>query len=117
VTLFVVYPAMAAAIAFITGGLLHAMLRLMRSGERGFEATFRAQTYSNSSLILAVLPYGYLGGILWGLVLLVIGLKNVHRTSWLKVAMAFAVLLGLQFFLVWSIVQSAMNNMPVGGLS
>ncbi len=117
VTLFVIYPAMAAVIAFVTSGVLHAMLKLMRSGERGFEATFRAQTYSNSSLILSVLPYGYLGGILWGLVLLVIALKNVHRTSWLKVAMAFAVLLGIQFLLAWSIVQAALNSMPAGGLS
>ena len=114
VTLFVMYPAMAAMIAFGASAAVHLVLRLMRSGERGFEGTFRAQAYSNAPLILSVFPYGYLAGLVWGLALFVIGLKNVHRTSGLKVALAFAVILGLQVLMAWWAVQAGLRALPPG---
>lgn len=112
VTLFAVYPIMATIIVFGASAGVHLVLKLMRSGERGFEGTFRAQAYSNAPLILSVLPYGYLLGIAWGLVVFVIGLKNVHRTSTLKVALAFGLLLAIQALLAWWAVNAGLRAMP-----
>lgn len=110
VALFVFYPVMAAFMSFATSLLVHLVLLAMRTGERGYEATYRAMAYSNAPLVLSVLPYGHVPGMLWGFVVFFIGLKNLHRTTTLRVALAFGVLLALQFALAWMVLQSFLRS-------
>lgn len=86
-------PAFVAASQFMLTGFYHMLLSLMKAGNKGFEGTFRALAYSNTPIILGLFPMPLqqieIGWMLivgiWGLVLTVIGLKNIHKTSYARV--------------------------------
>ena len=62
------------------------MFRLLRAGDGGFEATFRAMTYGVAPSILAVIPFvGPAAAGLWSLVVTVVAYKELHRTSYWRV--------------------------------
>lgn len=105
ITLFVFFPAMAGMMAFLSSGVVHALLMLFRAGDRGYEATFRALAYSNATLLLSAIPYGYLPGMLWGLAVFLIGLKNLHRSSWLRLGLAFAIMMMAEIMLAFAVVS------------
>ncbi len=74
---------------FISSGLLHLFLMMVKGARAGFEATFRVVAYVYSANILLILPF--CGGILyivWMLVLLIIGLREAHETTGGKAAFA-----------------------------
>jgi hypothetical protein len=73
---------------FIVSGLLHFVLRLLGGAARGFEATFRAASYSASPFVFMILPFGAPIAGLWTLLLTVIGLKEAHGISTGKAAVA-----------------------------
>jgi len=74
-------------------GIYHVLLVLMRGDSRGFEGTFRALVYSNAPIVLGIFPMPFrtleIGWMFfvaaWGLVLTILGLKLIHRTSFAKV--------------------------------
>jgi|GEM_PF-615342 len=86
-------PAFVAASQFLLTGFYHMLLSLMKAGNKGFEGTFRALAYSNTPIILGLFPMPLqeieMGWMLivgiWGLILTVIGLKNIHKTSYARV--------------------------------
>lgn len=69
--------------------ITHLFLILVGGAKRGFAATFRVQCYAGATMLLAVIPAcGQVVGLVWSLVLSVIGLSAAHRISTGKAALA-----------------------------
>lgn len=105
VVLFVLLPMMFLVNLFLSTGLLHGVLLLLRAAPRGFEATFRATAYAYAPLILSVLPYGYLAGWLWSLPVSIIGCAAIHRVPVWRVILAVCLVAGLVGMVYFSSMQ------------
>ncbi len=80
----------------VASAILHVLLALVRGGKSGFQATFRVVSFAQSAQLWGLIPIvGSLIGLLWLMVVLIIGLREIHETSYLKVAVAFAIALAL----------------------
>ena len=77
---------------FIYSGMLHLFLLIVRGGENGFEATFRVVSYSQAAQALGLVPFigGWIGGV-WQLVVQIIGLREIHDTSYFRIITAFLI--------------------------
>lgn len=104
-------PLAAALMICVTSLVLHLLLTVVGGGKKGFEATFRAVCYSQATQFWALIPFvGGLVATLWLLVVLLMGIREIHEASYTRVLMAFlipavlvvAVLLaaGVSFFLL-----------------
>lgn len=70
--------------------ILHVTLLIVRGAGQGFGATFKVMAYSQASQILGLVPFvGGLIGWFWQLVIRIIGLKEVHQTTYTRVIIAF----------------------------
>lgn len=67
---------------FVSAGLLHLFLMMVKGARAGFEATFRVVAYGYSANICLLVPFcgGLIAGV-WTLVLTIIGLKEAHETT------------------------------------
>lgn len=77
---------------FISSSIIHLCLVISRGANNGFEGTFRVLSFSQAAHILAVIPI--LGGIIaffWNVVILLIGLKEIHETSFTRIIAAFLI--------------------------
>jgi len=75
---------------FAMAGVLHVCFSAVGAGRRGFEATFRAISYSSGPAAFAIFPFfGPLITLVWGTVLLFIGMREVQRTTNGKTTLAF----------------------------
>jgi hypothetical protein len=88
--------------------VVHGCLLVVREGRNGYEATFRVVAYSQATQILSFIPFiGGLAAFVWLLVVQVVGLKEIHRTSYGKVILAclipFIVLFGIVAVVVVSL--------------
>ncbi len=92
VIIIILVPVATVVAMFISSGIWHLFLLLLKGAENGFEASFRVVSYSQSVQILAIIPFigGWISGI-WQLVIQIIGLKEIHETSYLKVIFAFLI--------------------------
>ncbi|OPX37866.1 MAG: hypothetical protein B1H13_12185 [Desulfobacteraceae bacterium 4484_190.3] len=65
---------------------------MVRGANNGFEATFRVVSYSQAAQIVGVIPFlgGWIGGV-WQLIVQIIGLREIHETSYLRVILAFVI--------------------------
>jgi len=77
------------------------MLLIVGGEKKGFEATFRVVSYSHAAQAWGVIPFvgGWIGGI-WQLIVQIIGLREMHETSYFKVIMAFVIPAALIFLMV-----------------
>jgi hypothetical protein len=76
----------------LTSLITHALLMVVRGGGNGFEATFRVNSLCQATQVWGVIPFiGGLIGAFWFFVAQVIGLKEIHDTSYLRVAMALTI--------------------------
>ncbi len=70
---------------FIWSGILHLFVMMLgahKQSSSGFEGTFRAVSYSYVSSLAQVIPLvGGLIALVWNIVLMVIGLVRMHRTT------------------------------------
>ncbi|HUG54884.1 MAG TPA: YIP1 family protein [Vicinamibacteria bacterium] len=67
---------------FLSAGIFHLVLLALGSGGRGFEATFRTAAYSQAAAIFNAVPLcGGVIGAVYTIVLLVIGISEVHQIS------------------------------------
>jgi hypothetical protein len=88
---------------FLYSSILHLCLLMVGGGKNGYEATFRVVSYSQSAQILGIIPF--LGGVIagvWQLVVQVIGLREIHETSFLRIMIAFFIPLALLVLMVIS---------------
>jgi hypothetical protein len=77
---------------FISSIIIHVLLFLVRGGRNGFEATFRVVAYSQATRAWSVIPLvGGAIGWIWRSIVYIIGLKEVHETSYGKVILAFSI--------------------------
>ena len=62
------------------------VLLVLRQGNAGFRATFRANAYSSLGVLLSYVPI--VGGLLWfyGFYLVVVGIREFHSTSTIRAA-------------------------------
>ena len=88
---------------YISSGIWHMFLLLLKGADHGFEGTFRVVSYSQSAQIVSLIPF--LGGwvsAIWQLVIQIIGLKEIHETTYLKVILAFLIPVSVVVFLIIS---------------
>lgn len=73
-------PVTVLVVLFITAGLIHlGVLFASRNQDRGFEGTLRVCAYSDAVNILILIPgCGGLIAFVWGLVIKIIGLREMH---------------------------------------
>lgn len=93
---------------FILAGLLHLAALILGDGEKGFEVTLKTVCYASVSRLAIILPF--CGGILafvWGLILLMVGMVQGHRTDTWKGVLApllilafFACCIGMFIFFI-----------------
>ena len=87
-------------------GILHLMLLMVRGGTEGYQSTFRVVAYSQAALAWNVIPFmGAWIATVWKLVIQVIGLHEIHHTSYARVIMAFL----LPFFILVALIIVAMG--------
>lgn len=102
VSSLIFYPIFLIPALFISAGLTHLFLVLVKSGSAGYEATFRVSAYASAPQVLAAVPYvGIIIGSLWAVAATFIGLKNIHRTSYLRVFLAFMLAIAILTSLVF----------------
>ncbi len=83
-----------------TSLFIHILLRLVRSGENGYEATFRVISYSQAAQIIGLIPFiGSIVSFIWIFIIQIVGLREVHQTSYLKIIIAFMIPVFILLFL------------------
>ena len=90
----VISPLIILFMMLVTAVVLHIFLIILRGANNEFEATMKVSAYINATSMFYIIPY--LGGIIgwiWSMVITVIGLREIHKTSTLKAL--FTVLLPL----------------------
>lgn len=80
---------------FLCSGVLHLALMLFQGAKHGFEGTFRVTCYSSVAVLLNAVPYVGWVLSLYYLVLMAIGLKEVHETTYGRAIGAVLVLVGV----------------------
>lgn len=89
VFIIVIYPLFMGLWLFIASGVTHIFLTFFKAGNSGFEGTFRATAYGTAPMILSLLPFvGPVAGAAWSLVITIIGYKNIHETTFVRIIMA-----------------------------
>jgi hypothetical protein len=88
----------------LTSLFTHMLLMMVGGGGNGFEATFRVNALCQAAQVWGVIPFiGGLIGTFWFIIAQFIGLKEIHDTSYLRVAIAFMIPL---FFILILVVMA-----------
>jgi hypothetical protein len=78
----IIAPAFIIIAIFIISGIYHVICMIFGWAKRDFEATLRAIAYSTGPAIISIIPFcGAPIGWIWSLVLAIIGLKHMQKTS------------------------------------
>ncbi len=86
---------------FISSLVLHVLLAIVRGANNGYEATFRVISYSQAVQVWGFIPFiGTWISWIWQLIVQVIGLREIHKTSYARVMIAFLIPVGVIFLLV-----------------
>jgi hypothetical protein len=95
-----IVPVFWAVMVFASSGILHLFLLIVGAGENGYEATFRVISYSQATQVWGLIPIigGFIGSI-WLVVVQIIGLREIHETSYLRIIIAVLMPLILFVFL------------------
>jgi hypothetical protein len=77
---------------FIGSGIFHVSLYVLGYGGRGFPVTLRVVAYASTPTLLAVVPFcGGLIGMVWSIVLVVLGATYAHGTEWWRALLAYLI--------------------------
>ncbi len=86
---FLFSPVTVAVGLFFQAAITHLMLMVLGGNKLGFEATFRVLAYSEATAVLLMIPgCGAVIGLVWSLVVTVIGLYSIHETEAWKAVLA-----------------------------
>ena len=79
----IISPVLVIVNMFFTGAIIHAMMLGLKGGKKGFEGTFRVIAFGQATHALSFIPFigGFIGWF-WHLVLVIIGLREIHETSY-----------------------------------
>jgi len=91
---------------FIYSAILHLLLLMVRGGKNGFEATFRVVAYSQAAQVWELIPIvgSWIGGV-WQLIVQVVGLREIHGVSYLRIILAFLLPIAFLFVVIIAIVM------------
>ena len=105
------------SVALIVWALvLHVCLWLVRGAKEELGATFKVVCYASSADLWSIVPlFGWLISTIWGIYILVIGLREVHHTTTGKAVLA--VFLPLIVFIILLIIGIAIVYHFIGGPS
>jgi len=116
--ILVFVPAFVTMSMFVFASILHLMLLLVRGGDGGFRASFRVIAYAQAAQIWTVIPFlGGWVGFVWQFIVQVIGLREIHRTSYFRVISAFLIPVMLFFLLFAAILIPLVVTMIQGRLA
>ncbi|MBW1729459.1 MAG: zinc-ribbon domain-containing protein [Deltaproteobacteria bacterium] len=103
--MIVIVPILVLVGLYVYAGVLHLLLLIVRGAQNGFEATFRVVCFSQATQILGIVPFlgGWVAGI-WQLIVQIVGLKEIHETSYLRVIIAFLIPVILVILFVLAVV-------------
>ena len=80
--MFLFSPVIVSIGVIVKAAMIHLVLILLGGNKLGFEATLRVSAYSEAASILALLPFcGPVLGVVWSLVVVIIGLYSIHETD------------------------------------
>lgn len=101
----------------LSAGVTHLMLLLLRGAHHGFDTTVRVFCYAYSPMIFGVVPFlGTLLGLVWMLVVAVVGLSAAQETDGWKAALAillpFLVLMGFVAIAVLAFLAAGAAVLP-----
>ena len=85
----IISPLLVLIDVFILAAVLHLFLLILKGATNGFEGTFKVILYSNAASVFKLIPY--IGGFIafiWSLIILVIGMREVHKISTAKSLLA-----------------------------
>lgn len=87
--LFLCSPLLVTVGVFFQAALTHVMMLMLGGNRLGFEATFRVVAYSEATSILLLVPIcGSALALIWSLIVLIVGLYNIHETAPWKAVVA-----------------------------
>ena len=87
--LFFASPAIVLVMLFMFSAVLHVCLFIVGGAQRSFETTFRVVCYASSTDLLEIIPCcGWFVGLVWNLILTVIGIRETHEISTERAALA-----------------------------
>lgn len=99
-------PVFAAVVLFVGSGIFHLLVMLFIKPNSGYEATFRTASYASVPMLVSWVPVvGWIVG-LYGVVLAVLGIRELHETSTGKAVLvvllpsAVALLIGVMLAVV-----------------
>lgn len=88
---------------FVSAGVTHLMLKMIGAPRRDVGTTVRVFAYAYSPQILGVIPWlGQVVGGVWMVVLAIIGLREAHRTTTMKAALAVLIPLAIALFFIFA---------------
>ena len=89
-------PFIASITLFIITSIIHFFLFIVKGGQNGFEATFRVIALSQSTHVFSIIPFvgGFIGSI-WNLIIMIIGIREIHENSYWRVFLAILMPVGL----------------------
>lgn len=97
-------PLAATVMICMTSLIVHILLTVVGGAKNGFEATFRAVSYSQATQFWALLPYiGGLVATLWLVVVQTIGIREIHEVSYTRVLIAFFIPVALVVAVVMAV--------------
>lgn len=92
VAMWVGVYAVALGFSFVSAGLLHVWIWLF-GGRARFEKTYQLFAYSSTpGLLLGWIPLVGMLGSIWNLVLLVIGVQETHKVSFMRALVMFVII-------------------------
>jgi hypothetical protein len=107
VTSLILTPIYAAIALLIGAGILHLLVLLfVRPSNAGFEATFRSLAYSWVYQLVSWIPIiGWIVAPIWGIVLLVFGIREAHNTNTGQALLIVLIPVGVVILLVLLLVS------------
>jgi hypothetical protein len=85
----IISPVLVLLNMFITAAIIHVLMLILNGGKTGFEGTFKVLAFGQATKALNFIPFlGGFVGWFWNIVVTVIGLKEIHGTTYLKVISA-----------------------------
>ena len=110
--IFIFSPILVTMGIFFQAGMTHGVLMLLGGNRLGFEATFRVAAYSEATTIILLLPVcGSWVAMIWSMVILIIGLYNIHETEPWKAVLAVLAPLLLCFMVIGGSVVAWMTGL------
>jgi len=74
---------------FVWAGVVHLISTMLGAASQGFGGTLRAVSYAATAGVASILPFvGGFIGLIWFLILTMIGLTIIHRTEGWKAVLA-----------------------------